>query len=480
MLEGYNNDSGEDLQGDQPREECGIFGIYGPDLDVARLTYYGLYALQHRGQESAGIAVSDGKTIQLQKDMGLVSEVFSQEKLTSFCGHVAIGHVRYSTTGTNNLLNAQPFVFHSPKGMLALAHNGNLTNISELRSFLYSTGVVFQSTTDSEIIVNLIARHSQDGFVEAIKQCMEEIKGAYSILLLNDNQLIGIRDPHGIRPLCLGRRGNAYILASESCALDTVGAEFIRDVEPGEIIIIDEKGLTSHRAFQGCKRAHCVFEYIYFARADSNMDGFKINQVRREMGRQLAREYPVMADMVIPVPDSGIAAARGFAAESGIPFEEGLMKNRYIGRTFIQPSQSIRDLGVRLKLNPIRDVLEGKRVIMVDDSIVRGTTSGKIVNMLRECGVKEVHLCISSPPVVKPCFYGIDISNKKELIACRKPLEGIRQYIGADGLHYLSLDGLLNIFGQKRDNFCTACFGSRYPVEIPQAHDQDKHLLERH
>ncbi|OPX83673.1 MAG: Amidophosphoribosyltransferase precursor [Pelotomaculum sp. PtaB.Bin104] len=477
MLEGYNNGL-DDLQGDQPREECGIFGIHGPGLDVARLTYYGLYALQHRGQESAGIAVSDGKMIQLQKDMGLVSEVFDHEKLNSFNGHVAIGHVRYSTTGTNNRLNAQPFVFHTSRGMLALAHNGNLTNISQLRSFLFSAGSAFQSTTDSEIIVNLIARHSKESLVEAIKQSMEEIKGAYSILLLNENKLIGIRDPHGIRPMCLGRRGNAYILASESCALDTVGAEFIRDVEPGEIIIIDDNGLTSCQAFQGRRRAHCVFEYIYFARADSNMDGFKINQVRREMGRQLAREYPVDADIVIPVPDSGIAAARGFAAESGIPFEEGLMKNRYIGRTFIQPSQSIRDLGVRLKLNPIRDVLDGKRVVIVDDSIVRGTTSGKIVNMLRETGVKGVHFCISSPPVIKPCFYGIDISNEKELIACRKPLREIRQLIGADGLHYLSLEGLLEIFGKKRDNFCTACFSGDYPVEIPQVQDRDKFLLE--
>ncbi|MDD4170089.1 MAG: amidophosphoribosyltransferase [Desulfotomaculaceae bacterium] len=480
MVDGYNSGYGlgEDPEEDQLREECGVFGIYGPGLDVARLTYYGLYALQHRGQESAGIAVSDGKKIQLQKNMGLVSEVFSEEKLTIFQGHLAIGHVRYSTTATNNLLYAQPFVFHSPKGMLALAHNGNLTNIDEIRSFLYSTGSVFQSTSDSEIIVNLIARHNQNNSVEAIKESMAEIKGAYSILLLNENKLIGIRDPYGIRPLCLGRRGNAYVLASESCALDTVGAEFIRDVEPGEIVVIDESGVTGCKAFQGSRKAHCVFEYIYFARADSIMDGFKVNQIRREMGRQLAREYPVMADIVIPVPDSGIAAARGFAAESGIPFEEGLMKNRYIGRTFIKPSQSIRDLGVRLKLNPIRDVLDGKRVVIVDDSIIRGTTSGKLVKMLRESGVKVVHFCTSSPPVIKPCYYGIDISTEKELIACRKPLKEIREYIGADGLHYLSLEGLLEIFGEAKDNFCTACFSGDYPVEIPQAHAQDKQILE--
>jgi len=477
-MEGYKNDPGEALEGDKPREECGIFGIYGPGLDVARLTYYGLYALQHRGQESAGIAVADGRKIHLQKDMGLVSEVFNHEKLNSFQGHLAIGHVRYSTTGTNNPLNAQPFVFHSSRGMLGLAHNGNLTNTTELRSLLYSAGSVFQSTTDSETIVNLIARYSQDSLVDAIKKSMADIKGAYSLLILTEKKLIGVRDPNGIRPLCLGRRGNAYVLASESCALDTVGAEMIRDVKPGEIIVVDENGLSSHMAFQDGKRAHCIFEYIYFARADSCMDRFNINKVRRDMGRQLAREYPVEADMVIPVPDSGIAAARGFAAESGIPFEEGLMKNRYIGRTFIQPSQSIRDLGVRLKLNPIRDVLDGKRVVMVDDSIVRGTTSGKIVNMLRECGVKVVHFCISSPPVIKPCFYGIDISKEDELIACRKPLREIREFIGADGLHYLSLEGLLSVFGEKRDNFCTGCFSGDYPVEIPKTCERDKFILE--
>ncbi|OPY57473.1 MAG: Amidophosphoribosyltransferase precursor [Pelotomaculum sp. PtaU1.Bin035] len=478
MAEGYKNSPGEALKGDKLREECGIFGIYGPGLDVARLTYYGLYALQHRGQESAGIAVGDGRRIHLQKDMGLVSEVFNHEKLNCFQGHLAIGHVRYSTTGASQLINAQPMVFHSAKGMLGLAHNGNLTNITKLRSQLYSTGSVFQSTTDSEVIVNLIASHSKDSLVDAIVKSMASIKGAYSLLLLTEKKLIGVRDPNGIRPLCLGRCGNGYVLASESCALDTVGAELIRDVEPGEIIIIDENGLNSHVALQDRRRAHCIFEYIYFARADSYMDGFNVNKVRREMGRQLAREYPVEADMVIPVPDSGIAAARGFAAESGIPFEEGLMKNRYVGRTFIQPSQSIRDLGVRIKLNPIRDVLEGKRVVMVDDSIVRGTTSGKIVNMLRECGVKEVHLCISSPPFIKPCFYGIDISNEEELIACHKPIEEIRRFIGADGLHYLSLDGLLNVFGEEGKNFCAACFSGDYPVEIPNAHDRDKYILE--
>lgn len=464
-MEGFWRDSDESAEWDKPREECGVFGIYGPGLDVAMLTYYGLYALQHRGQESAGIAVADGKTVHLQKDMGLVSEVFHPEKLNSLPqGHVAIGHVRYSTTGANNPLNAQPFVYHSSRGMLGLAHNGNLTNTAELRSRLYSAGAVFQTTTDSEIIVNLVASYSRDSLADSIIKSMADITGAYALVMLTENKLIGIRDPHGIRPLCLGRRGDAYILASESCALDIVGAELIRDVKPGEVVVIDENGLTSHMSSQNNKKAYCVFEYIYFARSDSCMDGFNINKVRREMGRQLAREYPVEADIVIPVPDSGIAAARGFALESGMVFEEGLMKNRYVGRTFIQPSQSIRDLGVRLKLNPIRDVLQGKRVVMVDDSIVRGTTGGKIVNMLRECGVKVVHYCSSSPPVIKPCYYGIDISREDELIACRKSLHGIREYIGAEGLHYLSLEGLLSVFGKKRDDFCTACFSGDYPA----------------
>ncbi len=463
---------------DKPVEECGLFGIYGPGLDVARLTYYGLYALQHRGQESAGIAVGDGKTIQLQKDMGLVSEVFNHKKLSAFNGCLAVGHVRYSTTGASLPVNAQPLVFRYARGMLGLGHNGNLTNIAELRSRLASTGSVFQSTTDSEVIVNLIARYSQNSLVEAIMKCMIDIKGGYSLLMLTEKSLIAVRDPHGIRPLCLGRLGEAHVIASESCALDTVGAEAVRDVEPGEIIIINEGGLASRQALSPCRRAHCIFEYIYFARADSRMDGFNVSRVRREMGRQLAREYPVEADLVIAVPDSGTTAARGYSDVSGIPFEEGLMKNRYIGRTFIQPSQNVRDLGVRLKLNPIRDVLAGKRVVMVDDSIVRGTTSGKIVAMLRECGVKEVHFCLSSPPVIRSCYYGIDTSNEDELIAARKPVEEIRRLIDADGLYYLSLDGLLGVFGDRRDYFCTACFSGDYPVEMPRLQDGGKYVLE--
>ncbi|BAF60726.1 MAG: amidophosphoribosyltransferase [Pelotomaculum sp.] len=478
MAEEYLGGSGGVWPADKPQEECGIFGIYGAGLDVARITYYGLYALQHRGQESAGIAVGDGERIQLIKDMGLVSDVFNHEKLSSFQGHLAVGHVRYSTTGSSHPVNAQPLVFRYARGMIGLAHNGNIANITELRSHLASTGAVFQSSTDSEVIVNLIARYSQNGLADAIHKCMVDIKGGYAILLLTEKSLIGVRDPFGIRPLCLGRKGDAHILASESCALDTVGAELVRDVEPGEIIIIDENGVNSRKPVQAGRRAHCIFEYIYFARPDSRMDGFSVSKVRREMGRQLAREYPVEADLVIPVPDSGTTAARGFAEQSGIPFEEGLMKNRYIGRTFIQPTQSIRDLGVRLKLNPVRDVLNGKRVVVVDDSIVRGTTSGKIVNMLREFGAREVHFCLSSPPVKKSCYYGIDTSNEEELIAAHKSLAEIKDFIGADGLHYLSLEGLLGVFGESRDNFCTACFSGDYPVAIPKPYEAGKYVLE--
>ncbi|WP_066637175.1 amidophosphoribosyltransferase [Desulfolucanica intricata] len=456
------------LLSDKPKEECGVFGIYGRGLDVARLTYYGLYALQHRGQESAGIAVADGTGVQLQKGMGLVPEVFDAEKLEKFRGHIAIGHVRYSTTGSSLPINAQPLVFRYVQGMLGLAHNGNLTNVSELRNQLFSTGSVFQSTTDSEVVVNLIARYYQNSLEEAVMKCMIDLKGAYSLVIITEDKLMAVRDPYGIRPLCLGRLGEAWVVASESCALDIIGAELVRDVEPGEIIMIDENGLKSMQLLPQRRKAHCIFEYIYLARPDSIMEGFHVNKVRREMGRQLAREYPVEADLVIPVPDSGTAAARGYAEESGIPFEEGLMKNRYIGRTFIQPTQDMRDLGVRLKLNPVREVLAGKRVVMVDDSLVRGTTAARIVTMLRNCGVKEAHLCLSSPPITRSCYYGIDTSNESELIAARKQIEEIRQSINADGLHYLSVEGLLEIFGERRNDFCTACFSGDYPVEIPQ------------
>jgi len=466
------------IKPDKPVEECGVFGIYAPGRDVTRLTYYGLYALQHRGQESAGIAVADGKRVQLYKDMGLVPEVFSADTLDKMQGDLAIGHVRYSTTGSSHAINAQPLVFRYTAGQLGLAHNGNLTNVTELRAQLSSTGSVFQSSTDSEVIVNLIARYSQSTLEEALMKCMIDIKGAYSLVLLTENKLIAVRDPHGFRPLCIGSTDGGYVVASESCALDTVGAKFLRDIEPGEIVVINNQGLESLHVLPAKRRAHCIFEYIYFARPDSQIDGFNVNRVRRKMGHQLAAEFPVDADLVIPVPDSGTASARGYAEATGIPFEEGLMKNRYIGRTFIQPSQDMRDLAVRLKLNPVKEVLAGKRVVMVDDSIVRGTTSGKLVNMLRECGVKEVHMCLSSPPVIRSCYYGIDTSDEKELIAANMSLDEIRTSIGADSLHYLSLEGLLDIFGDYRENFCTACFSGNYPVEVMKPKDTGKYSLE--
>lgn len=454
--------------GDKPREECGVFGIYGPGLDVARLTFCGLFALQHRGQESAGMAVADGRTVHLHKGMGLAAEVFGGGVLDLLRGHIAVGHVRYSTAGASHLMNAQPLVFRYAQGIIGLAHNGNLTNAGLLRRRLAAAGSIFQTTSDTEVIGNLMARHGGGAVEESVVQAVREVRGAYSLLILTEDKLIAVRDPFGFRPLCLGRLGDAYVVASESCALDAVEAEFVRDVAPGEMLVVDEHGLTSHRILPSPRRAHCIFEYIYLARPDSYMDGFHVHRMRRGMGHQLAREYRVPADLVIPVPDSGISAARGYAEAAGLPYEEGLMKNRYVGRTFIQPEQSTRDLGVRLKLNPIRDLLEGRRVILVDDSLVRGTTSGKIVAMLRESGVRSVHLCLGSPPVRYPCYYGIDTANREELVAARKTVEEIRRMLGADGLYYLSLEGLLAVFGAQGDVFCTACFSGDYPAEVPE------------
>lgn len=457
-----------DCWDDKPKEECGLFGIYGHGIDVARIIYYGLYALQHRGQESAGITVSDGENFDLHKDMGLVPEVFNENILDSMKGHIGIGHVRYSTTGSSLVINAQPMTFRYLKGMISLAHNGNLTNASEIRHMLGVSGSVFQTTTDSEVICNLIAKYGQGSLEEAIMKTMIDIKGAYSLLVMTENKMIGVRDPHGVRPLCIGKLNGAYVLASETCALDTVGAEFIRDVEPGEIIIIDKNGLKSIQTIKDPKQAFCIFEFVYLARPDTNFGGRNVTLVRREMGRQLASEYQIDADIVIPVPDSGIAGALGYAEASGIPYQEGLMKNRYIGRTFIQPQQKMREIAVRLKLNPIQGILEGKKVVVVDDSIVRGTTSKKIVKMLRDAGAKEVHMLVSSPPIHYPCYYGIDTSERNQLIAAKHTLEEIRDYIGADGLHYLSIDGLVKATGLPSENFCTACFTGDYAIEIPQ------------
>ncbi|MDW7673012.1 MAG: amidophosphoribosyltransferase [Bacillota bacterium] len=462
----------------RPTHECGVFGIYGPGEDVSRLTYFGLYALQHRGQESAGIAVSNGKGIKLHKNMGLVAEVFDDQVIESLTGDIAVGHVRYSTTGASLHVNAQPMVFNYLQGMMAVAHNGNLTNASQLRNSLAATGSVFQTTTDTEVIVNLIARYGQSSIEEAIMKCMIDIKGAYSLIVMTEEKLIGVRDPHGVRPLCLGKLNDAYILASESCALDTIGAKFIRDVEPGEIVVIDKIGVCSKRAIPSERRATCIFEYIYFARPDSIIDGIGVTEARKAMGRQLAKEAPIDADLVISVPDSGTAPAKGYAQEIGLPFEEGLMKNRYIGRTFIQPTQQMREVAVRLKLNAIKSMVAGKRIILVDDSIVRGTTSSKIVKMLRDAGVKEVHMLVSSPPVMYPCYYGIDTSQREELIAVTHDVEEIRKHIGADSLHYLSLEGLLSIMENCSQHFCVACFNGDYAIEVEQT-NSGKSALER-
>ena len=453
-----------DFHEDKLKEECGVFGIYSPDQEVARLTYYGLYALQHRGQESAGIAVSDGHNIALHKGMGLVSEVFSDCIVESLKGKMAIGHVRYSTTGSSLVANAQPLVVHYQKGMMALAHNGNLTNAVELREELGKNGAVFQTTIDSEVIINLITRYRRESIEDALVKTMLDLRGAYALVILAEDKLFGLRDPHGVRPLCIGRIGERYCLASESCALDTIGAEFIRDVEPGEIVVIDEEGLHTFMGLTRTERASCAFEYIYFARSDSTIDQLNVSESRRRMGIELARECPIDADLVIAVPDSGTASALGYATALGIPFGEGLIKNRYVGRTFIQPTQAMREVGVRLKLNANTSVLKDKRVVMIDDSIVRGTTSCKLVEMVKKAGAKEVHFLISSPPVAHPCYYGIDTAEREKLIANQLDIEGIRKFIGADSLHYISEEGLLRALDTHA--VCLACFNGRYPITI--------------
>jgi amidophosphoribosyltransferase len=443
---------------------------------MARLTYYALYALQHRGQESAGIAVSDGRNVDGHKGMGLVSEVFSVNQLERLKGKMAIGHVRYSTTGSSLIANAQPLVVHYQHGMMALAHNGNLTNTLELREELGKDGVVFQTTVDTEVIVKLIARYRRNNLEDAIVKTMLDLQGAYALVIIAENKLIGVRDPYGLRPLCIGQINGRYCLASESCALDTIGAELVRDVKPGEIITIDEEGLHARQGLPSQTFAGCSFEYIYFARPDSTIDQINVTESRRRMGIELARECPIDADIVIPVPDSGVAAALGYSQESGIPFENGLLKNRYVGRTFIQPTQEMREVAVRLKLNANAGVLKGKRVIMIDDSIVRGTTSSRLVEMVRKAGATEVHLLISSPPVMYPCYYGIDTAEREKLIATQLDNEGIRQYIGADTLHYLSSEGLLRALGKS--SVCLACFSGDYPASVPPSERNGKLNLE--
>lgn len=454
------------LRDDKPKEECGLFGIYAPEQEVAQLTYYGLYALQHRGQESAGIAVSDGRRIEHYKGMGLVSEVFDQDVLHKLQGKMAIGHVRYSTTGSSLLANAQPLVVYFQKGMIALAHNGNLTNAVELRQELAGQGTVFQTTIDSEVILNMIARYRRHNLEDAIIKTMIDLQGGYALLIMAEDKIIGVRDPHGIKPLCIGRLNKRYVLASESCALDTIGAEFVRDVVPGELVTIDEAGIHSRQGLPKEKTAFCSFEYIYFARPDSTLDNLNVWESRRQMGAELARECPIDADVVLAVPDSGTPAAIGYAKALGLPFEEGLLKNRYVGRTFIQPTQEMREVAVRIKLNANSRVIRGRRIVMIDDSIVRGTTSSKLVEMVKSCGAKEVHLLISSPPVCYSCYYGIDTAERETLVANKMSIEEIRQFVGADTLYYLSEEGLRRALGGN--SVCLACFNGDYPSQVSQ------------
>src|SRR5467141_2716464 len=460
-----------------PKHYCGVFGVYG-HANAAELTYYGLYALQHRGQESAGIVTSDGTQFHAHKGMGLVSQVFKGDMLQKLAGQIAVGHTRYSTTGSSQIVNAQPLTVNCARGQIAIAHNGNLTNAASLRDELEARGSIFQTTVDSEIILHLMAQPNSNGSGTNLIHAIRRIEGAYSLVIMTENELIGVRDPHGFRPLCIGKIGDATVLASETCALDLIHAKFVRDVEPGEIVAINQNGLTSVQAFpEHRRRAFCIFEYVYFARPDSNLANRNVYKVRVEMGRQLAREFPIKADVVVPVPDSGNCAALGYSLESGIPFEMAFVRNHYVGRSFLQPSQLIRDFDVRVKLNLISDLVQGKRVIVVDDSIVRGTTCKTRVNNLKEAGAKEVHVLVSCPPHMHPCVYGIDFPDRSKLMAANYSIDEIRQYLNADSLAYLSQAGMIKATGLPANSFCMACYDGSYPVPFDPA--VDKHTIER-
>lgn len=452
-------------------EECGVFGIYNCDnLDIARLTYYGLYALQHRGQESCGIAVNNDGNISSYKDMGLVGEVFGHDGiLEDMKGNMAIGHVRYSTTGASLSQNAQPLVLKYLKGTMVLAHNGNVANSSEIRQDLESSGAIFQTTIDSEIIAYMIAKErlNSKSIQEAIHKILPKIKGSCSLIVMSPKKLIAARDIYGLRPLCIGKIKNSYIFCSETSALNAIGASYIRDIEPGEVVYVEKNELHSIKT-QDCFKKMCIFEYIYFARPDSNIENISVYEARKEAGRILAKQYPVDADMVIGVPDSGIVAALGYSEQSGIRYGEGLVKNRYIGRTFIKPNQSDRELAVRLKLNVLKENIKGKRIVMIDDSIVRGTTSANIVNLLRNAGATEVHMRVCSPPFMYPCYFGTDIPNQDNLIACKYTVEQIKDMIGADSLGYLDVNSLKDMVRQRNGEFCDACFTGVYPVQVPE------------
>jgi len=451
---------------DSFQEECGVFGIAGHP-DAANLTYLGLYALQHRGQESAGIVSSDGKNLHSQKAMGLVADIFTEDRIKKLPGTMAIGHNRYSTTGDSIAINIQPIHVNFALGGLAVAHNGNLVNAAILKAELEAYGSIFTTTMDSEVIVHLIAQSRCATMHERVIDALTHVQGSYSLLIMTENEIIAMRDPHGFRPLSLGKLDGAYVVASETCAFDLIEAEYIRDVAPGEMLVISDQGVRSSFPLKPEEPSHCIFEFIYFARPDSRVFGQNVYTIRKNFGRQLARETGIEADVVIPVPDSGVPAALGFAEEAGIPFDTGLIRNHYIGRTFIEPRQSIRHFGVKIKLNPVQDALKGKRVVVVDDSIVRGTTSKKIIKMIRKAGAAEIHMRISSPPTLYPCYYGIDTPTRQELIASTHNIEEIRKYITADTLGYISLDGIQKVV-PNRMNYCAACFDGAYPVPFPR------------
>jgi amidophosphoribosyltransferase len=474
--EGAANNTMDSIRPDRFRDECGVFGIY-THPEAANLTYLGLHALQHRGQESAGIVSGNGEGLRSALGMGQVAEVFDKNTLQDLQGDRAIGHVRYSTAGASHLANAQPLKISSHRGEIAVCHNGNLVNAREVRDRLEAEGSIFATTSDTEVILHLIARSRQVELEDAVVDALRELEGAYSLAFLADDRMIGVRDPHGFRPLSVGKLDGAWIFTSESCALDLIGGELIRDVEPGEVVVVADEGLRSSFPFESRPVRQCIFEHVYFSRPDSRVFGRGVSRARKRLGVELAREHPMDADLVVPVPDSGAYAAHGFSEESGIRLESGLVRNHYVGRTFIEPRQSIRHFGVKLKLNPVRDLLEGKRIILVDDSLVRGTTSRKIVEMIHSAGAREVHVRISCPPTVGPCYYGVDTPTRGELIASSHSLEEIRRYIGATSLAYLSLEGMLRAMGGETDTFCTACYTNDYPIPFPEQRETQLDLL---
>ncbi|HVN17649.1 MAG TPA: amidophosphoribosyltransferase [Dongiaceae bacterium] len=461
------------LTNDKFHDECGVVAIFAHP-EAEKLAYLGLHALQHRGQESAGIVTSDGLTARTHKAMGTVADIFTPDVLAKLGGTLAIGHTRYSTAGDSALLNAQPILVQSSKGTIAVAHNGNLVNAASIRARLESHGSIFQTNSDTEVIVHLIALSKEQTLPEAMADALRRVEGAFSLVMMTNDRVFAVRDPRGFRPLAMGRipaqdghKRETIVFASETCAFDLIGAEYVRDVKPGELIIVSSEGISSRFYSTAAPQSSCIFEHVYFSRPDSLVFGRSVQTSREELGRQLAREAPVDADLVVPVPDSGVTAAVGYAAESGIPFRFGLIRNHYVGRTFIEPSQSVRDFGVKLKLNPVRSLLEGKRVVLIDDSIVRGTTSRKIVRMIRNAGAREVHMRISCPPTISPCYYGVDTPSRKQLIAANKSVEEIREYIGADSLAYLSIEGLKKACGEgDKISYCSACYTGKYPTEI--------------